>query len=255
MIPNILIYQDYVHNQALLHQSVAGLYGADNVGYADADDILDGLLNPRVGLFIMPGGADLYYAEKLNGAGNALIRAYVENGGTYLGICAGAYYGCRALEWAANESTAAITGARELAFAPVTARGPVYDFIEERDFKKSWLAAVPLAYDDGRTRIESTVCYEGGPVFEESANVTVLARYGSLEGRPPAIIETRVGAGKAVLCSPHLERASLLLEKATYQHRNTAYTRQKDAIAALKAYDTLNRKIWISLLERSMQRP
>ena len=78
-------------------------------------------------MLVMPGGADLPYCRQLNGPGNELIRgaqpccwlnmpsdvgkqsqilthstmsaAYVEDGGSYLGLCAGAYYACSYVEF------------------------------------------------------------------------------------------------------------------------------------------------------------
>lgn len=51
------------------------------------------------GAHIVAGGADLAYCAQLNGAGNAVIRRYVSSGGAYLGLCAGAYYACRRVEF------------------------------------------------------------------------------------------------------------------------------------------------------------
>lgn len=42
---------------------------------------------------VFPGGRDVPYLEALAGAGCARIRRYVEGGGSYLGLCAGAYFG------------------------------------------------------------------------------------------------------------------------------------------------------------------
>ena len=50
-------------------------------------------------LLVMPGGADLPYCHKLDGVGNNQIKKYVAGGGSYLGICAGAYYACRNVEF------------------------------------------------------------------------------------------------------------------------------------------------------------
>ena len=41
--------------------------------------------------FILPGGRDRPYHAAFRGAGNRKIRAFVEKGGTYIGLCAGAY--------------------------------------------------------------------------------------------------------------------------------------------------------------------
>ena len=137
-----LIYEDYVHNHAILSRRLADYFGAHNVALVDAEAIKNGALQ-GASLLVMPGGADLAYCEKLNGEGNALIRQFVENGGAYLGICAGAYYACNAIEWAMGTHQE-IAGPRELAFYPAMASGPVYEFIEEGDIAKCWEGAARL---------------------------------------------------------------------------------------------------------------
>ncbi len=69
---------------------------------------------------IMPGGADLPYCKKLNGAGNAQIKEYVEAGGTYIGFCAGAYYGSHYCEFHKGDTRGyEVLGTRELSFSLV----------------------------------------------------------------------------------------------------------------------------------------
>jgi glutamine amidotransferase-like uncharacterized protein len=221
----VLLYQDYIHNNGVLHAALRGTFGAAE--FCDAADIANGALWDA-DLFVMPGGADLYYCEKLDGAGNAAIRQWVRDGGRYLGICAGAYYACATITWAAGTAQE-ITGPRELGFFPGAATGPVYDFIEDGDIGKSWDGVAPLAVD-GRTRHEF---YAGGPVFgdaEKYDGVRVLARYATLPGAPAAAVACAVGRGRAVLCGPHPEYGLDSLGRTFYNHRNpSAAWRQKTA--------------------------
>ena len=64
-----------------------------------AQQVIEGGWEEETDLFIMPGGRDRLYHAALLGAGNLKIRSFVERGGTYLGLCAGAYYGCRSIEF------------------------------------------------------------------------------------------------------------------------------------------------------------
>lgn len=246
----VLIYQDYIHNNGVLYRALCRQLGGESVSFCDAADIIQGgCLDSRPGLFVMPGGADLYFAEKLNGAGNAALRSYVEGGGTYLGICAGAYYACAALNWAAGTEQD-ITGPRELAFFPGTAVGPVYDLIEDGDIKKSWQAVTELSWDDGVKKIEAPVFYEAGPLFAPEQGTTVLARYSHLPGAPAAIIECRVGQGRAILCSPHPEYTGNDLARRLYRHNNVSPEWTAAVAQALTPYETLSRKIWATLIAR-----
>ncbi|KAK9808667.1 hypothetical protein WJX72_001584 [[Myrmecia] bisecta] len=76
-------------------------------------------------VLVMPGGADLPYCRHLNGKGNALIRGFVEAGGSYLGLCAGAYYACSSIVFEEGTSLE-VRGERELGFFPGIAKGCVY---------------------------------------------------------------------------------------------------------------------------------
>ena len=55
---------------------------------------------------VFPGGRDVPYLEALAGAGCARIRRYVEGGGSYLGLCAGAYFGSAYCEFEKCEADA-----------------------------------------------------------------------------------------------------------------------------------------------------
>lgn len=76
-------------------------------------------------LIVMPGGRDLPYVARLRGVGNQRIKDFVQNGGSYLGLCAGGYYGAAAVEFAKGDPVLEVTGPRELGFFPGVARGPV----------------------------------------------------------------------------------------------------------------------------------
>lgn len=246
----ILIYQDYVHNHGVLFKSLSRHFGAGTVDFIDAQGIIAGGLNAAVDLFVMPGGADLYYVEKLNGAGNRAIRGWVEAGGTYLGICAGAYYACARCDWASKED-GAIVGNRELGFYNGAAIGPVYHFIEDGDFKKSWYGSAMLSYDDGTTSLNMPVLYSGGPVFS-GGRATVLARYAELSGACDAIIEVQVGKGKALLCSPHLESDADALPQAIYQTNNKSHAWQMKTADSLKSQATDLAALRHTIFERAV---
>lgn len=236
---SVLIYQDYVHNNGLLYRALRDYFG--HADYCDAGDIKSGVLNDDVRLFVMPGGADLYYCEKLNGAGNDAIRQYVESGGRYLGICAGAYYACHDIEWAKGTGQD-ICGPRELAFYEGTATGPLYHLMQDID--GSWLGAADIVYDGAAT----AVSYAAGPYFSEPAdNTAVLARYSTGE---PAIIELAVGKGRAILSGLHIERIMPHAEVIFYKHRNASADYEQAIFAKLARHTEGQKKIWNGVLSR-----
>ncbi len=242
---NILIYQDYLHNPGLGHRALNDLRAPDaSVGFCDADDIIGGVLNEGIKILVMPGGADLFYCERLNGAGNAAIKKYVERGGTYFGICAGAYYGCAALDWKNGE----IAGPRELAFFDGCAYGPVHQHYREIPHDGPDYASIPLLCP----WISATpfpVCYAGGPCFSEpgaGSNAKVLARY-DIDGQPAAIIRLNYGAGSVILSGPHIECGPVHMRKAAYQLNGTHAQRIKLA-QILENSEECRLKLWNLLL-------
>lgn len=153
-------------------------------------------------MFVMPGGRDLPYCEKLNGAGTESIKTFVSNGGRYLGICAGAYFACERVEFECGTKNEVI-GNRELKFFSGSAIGsaltPGADSYEREVSAK--LARVSTA---GNGSIE--VYFDGGCFFRgDDPNAEVLSRYLDLPGAPPAAIVCRVGRGKALLSGIHSE--------------------------------------------------
>jgi len=152
-------------------------------------------------LFIMPGGRDLPYHLALKGLGNNQIRRFVENGGTYFGICAGAYYGAERVEFDPGFPLE-VCGKRELAFFKGKAVGPAFGF-GTFDYASNKGARAAKLITGNETFY---AYYNGGCTFEgDFSNCKILASYAALPGCPPAIIECQVGQGKAILSGVHLE--------------------------------------------------
>ncbi|SCU88158.1 Biotin apo-protein ligase-like protein [Cupriavidus necator] len=178
-----------------------------------ADDIRhDASLFDDAVLFVMPGGADLPYCAALNGAPNARIRRFVEQGGVYLGICAGAYYACRELAFHAG-SAGEICGTRELSFVDAIAVGSLPELTGgvAYDGTPRSTAAVEIRTTDRLTAAPVSLYthYHGGCRFDfgqaPGPEAQVLAVYTGIEGNPPAIVSSRVGKGSAILTGVHLE--------------------------------------------------
>ena len=174
-------------------------------------------------LLVIPGGRDLPFCELLNGKGNGEIRDFVYKGGSYLGICAGAYYACRHIEFDKHNPEMCIYGSRELAFCSEVARGPyfhgfTYDsrmgacatsIILQQDIQH-WASKGPVIKDG-----EIKVYFNGGPEFtatEESDDnrSLILANYmepstGLLNGSSRCMIFRRYGHGKVLLSGVHIE--------------------------------------------------
>jgi glutamine amidotransferase-like uncharacterized protein len=193
---NIVIYQDEGVGEFGL-KCLEKFFAADDVWLATAEAVIDGRVLGMADIFVMPGGADLPYCKKLNGLGNDNIRAYVEEGGTYLGICAGAYYGCHDIEYHKGRDDE-ICEKRELKLIDAVAYGslPFKDIYYNGTHHSASVQTI-------NTENGSMVAfYNGGCAFRVKDEAIVLARY---EGGTPAIVGDFVGAGCAILSGIHFE--------------------------------------------------
>lgn len=221
---------------AIYADTGVGIFGLDCLRRFFADDrqILVSADAVRAGgfletcdLFVMPGGADIPYCEKLNGKGTANIRDYVENGGTYLGICAGAYFGCSAIEYHKGRPDE-ICGTRELAFVRGAAVGSLPELAPYYD---ETLHSATIAGGVGPDGRECHALYNGGPTFRISGPETVKMhlRYKDLDS--PALIEGAFGRGRAILSGLHMEvTAEDLL---SYPPEDESEQRKAAALAAI----------------------
>lgn len=178
-------------------------------------------------LFVMPGGRSLPFYASLGEKGNQQIMDFVSQGGCYLGLCAGAYY-------AAEKTLFALDSPLELQlqgplnFFKGNAVGPV--FAADYFAYQSELGARVVSVDYQHTIYP--VYFNGGCYFEFTAsceNTKVLATYA--DNQLPAIIQSRVGLGKAILSGVHPELSL----------SGTAEIKQKEA-------EILRGRLWERLL-------
>lgn len=161
----------------------------------------------------MPGGADLGYCRVLNGVGNKIISQFVWNGGAYLGLCAGGYYGCGRVEFELRNGEMEVVGNRELSFFPGICRGAAFAgfaYASESGARASKLKIEKSALNHIAPE-EFRSYYNGGGIFvnaEEYEGIEVLARYTqglSVTGGEAAVVYCKVGSGRAILTGPHPE--------------------------------------------------
>ena len=165
---------------------------------------------------MLPGGADLGYCKALNGEGNRRILDYLRRGGSYLGFCAGGYYGSARCEFEVGDPLLEVIGRRELSLFPGTCRGAAFKGFDYRSEKGARAVKLRTAKDlfgaDVPQRVTSY--FNGGGVFADAksvgSKVQVLAEY---EDEPEvdgdagraAVVLCKVGQGTALLTGPHPE--------------------------------------------------
>ena len=153
-------------------------------------------------LLVLPGGRDLPYMTSLATATNS-IKSYVKNGGAFLGICAGAYYASRRVEWETG-TRLEVSGDRPLAFFDGVCKGCVYPGFTYDSESGARAVAVEDA-DDAET-MHGMYFNGGGEFIGTPKGATVLAKYAEEEGQGKiAAVRCRVGKGFAILWGTHPE--------------------------------------------------
>ncbi len=155
-------------------------------------------------LIIFPGGRDIPYHEALQGKPNESILRYVQDGGNYLGICAGAYYGAAQLEFEKGMPLEVIT-TRELRFFPGLATGPAYGLglFRYEDESGSRLARIETACGQNLQAYFNGGCCFHSP--DQFSHVHTIGYYCDIPNKPAAIVSCKINAGRAVLSGVHPE--------------------------------------------------
>jgi biotin--protein ligase len=224
----IYVYNDHGTSAASLKHTIYTLKSI-TIGYKieliDAQGILNKPWTKNAILLIIPGGADLPYTQKLNGEGNRIIKKYVENGGNYLGICAGAYYGASFVEFD-KDGSLEVVGERELAFFPNKAIGPI---LAKYNYTTNSGARVALIHINWKPKIKKAipttinVYYNGGGYFKDTnlhKNVNTIGYY-QLENNTllPAILKIKYKKGTVILSAVHFEYSPKLLNNDEYHNK------------------------------------
>jgi biotin--protein ligase len=198
----ILIYNDEGASAVCVNALVDFLSEKNNVACVSGNQLQQDDWIKQTKTLIMPGGRSMPFYEKLSSAGNKNIRQFVEQGGTYIGICAGAYYACTETIFAKGLPLELILPG-ELHFFSGRAIGPVF---ADEDF----------AYHSEKGARVVAVCWKNGEIFSSYFNggcyfeptddgVEILSHY--IHNNLPAVIRCKVGQGQAILSGIHPELA------------------------------------------------
>ncbi|XP_033745184.1 biotin--protein ligase-like [Pecten maximus] len=222
-------------------------------------DIIQGNWTSTAAAFIMPGGFDRGFIDALGDSGATVIRDYVRNGGSYLGLGAGSYYACDNIEFDRGGPNEVI-GDRPLKFFPGSGIGPAYGPFSYEDERGARAAAVDFYQKSEPGSISSKIYFNGGNLFvphskessklgnDTSSGVSMetfesLGIYSGLPSQPLAIVKCKVGTGVAVLSGVQLEFRSSDLDGSN------PYL--KDIKKELESYDVTNNKLWCSALQEN----
>lgn len=201
----ILVYYDLGTNEqstgAIITQLKQG-YPQMKIETVSAETLRKTAWEDQCAALVMGGGVCSIWEHSLKEKGMRRIRNFVQNGGKYLGICAGAYFAASTSVFSLLEQPV-IEKRRPLQFYPGIASGPIFPTFDHLSPQAALAARIDLVAQSG-------LCYyQGGCYFnitEDSWNTKVIGKYASpFDGA--AIISCKVGSGTAVLCGPHPEFA------------------------------------------------
>ncbi|KIR32592.1 biotin-[acetyl-CoA-carboxylase] ligase [Cryptococcus deuterogattii MMRL2647] len=180
---------------------------------AAPDLLADQPWEPSCALLVVPGGRDIPYVDELTDKRQVThrIREYVQHGGRFLGICAGAYFASAEVSFDVGGGME-VTGKRDLAFFPGPSRGPVFQGFQYASESGSRAVVLNL-YESSKLTTLNHIYYNGGGHFVFSSppppNVQVLARFQETSSDPSeqlvAAVFTQTGKGRTILSSVHPE--------------------------------------------------
>lgn len=178
----------------------------------DPDDIRAGKLE-RYDVLIIPGGNSIEQGSTLGNAGRQKIRKFVESGGGYVGICAGANLATTTHDWSLKLVNAqSMTGTRY-----VPGHG-----MQKASFRGWGTVGVELTRNGqeifGYLPYTAQMEYTGGPILSPANEYPLpdyiclgrfhseVWKYAFQKGTmiySPAIVAARYGQGTIILFSPH----------------------------------------------------
>lgn len=210
----------------------------------DAAGLKEKSWEKETALVVFPGGRDVYYHAALDGKGTDKIRTFVAEGGTYLGICAGAYFAATSIEFEKGGSLE-VCDKRSLMLYPGTAEGPAYGKNKYRYDGLQGIEAAHIAWKE-KSRFHSY--FNGGCRFLNAnnyPNVKILGSYLELEGDPAAVVLCHVGKGLAILSGVHLEYSAAML------HRNNPYIER--VLPLLEKGEASRKSVFREILSECLQ--
>ncbi|XP_076450062.1 uncharacterized protein TC_0305-like isoform X2 [Babylonia areolata] len=191
------------------------------------DDIIEGQWRDKCAAIVFGGGYADGFVRALGGQGARRIKDYVSNGGTYVGVCAGAYLASQLVVFQ-QKGQPGMLRKRPLKFFPGKCVGPVDSDYHPAHPPHLHHPLHPVSFILGRRDVTGgcdviglpyvitvNAYVHGGGVFlphgrwsDFGSAVNVLAYYESEGKESAAVVVCQVGRGVAVLSSPHLEMTS-----------------------------------------------
>ena len=170
----------------------------------DADGIRAGLSGYHVVIFT--GGSGSRQASTIGLAGREQVRRFVEAGGGYVGICAGAYLACDGFSWSVHVLDAKTPSS-------LWERGHADLEIETAEQGRALLgfpAAAKVIYHNGPviTPANNDAIPDYEPLALFRSEVSKTPKHAGLQINTPAMVRGTFGKGRVLVSSPHPEQTA-----------------------------------------------
>lgn len=170
-------------------------------GLVDENHIIDPELLNNYEIIVLPGGGAADYRYEISNHDS--VRSFVENGGLFVGFCAGAYYAADIFSWQGTEYDYPLEIFSGSSIGPLSGQ---INWGEQALLKLNPDHPANESFD-----LELDIYYFDGPYFKPHDNgeevnagiIEVLAYYDV--NNQPAVIAGRFGKGGYLLFGPHPE--------------------------------------------------
>jgi biotin--protein ligase len=248
MTQNILIYNGPGTSSILsLMLSLQSMFSNYNVYGVNSSVIQGTEWTTKTALLIIPGGQDKPYVKDIGPIGTENIQKYVEQGGSYLGLCAGSYFASARVEFEVGREGYQVLEDRSLALTDKMSVGSVapnftYGSLKGADARMvRWLNHTSEMY----------LYVNGGGKFvdykSETQKSKTIVEYSD---GSPAIILSFYGKGKAILSGPHFEVSVSELGQlmSVLKPTNPSYIQLAQILPFLEKSEQDRRKLFTVLL-------
>lgn len=251
---HILVYNDTGIAASEVKQALAKAFYAAAISETNSLLIKQaGALNEDTLALILPGiiGDNSPYNDQLTEETHKAIRKYVEDGGVYVGICAGAYYASNRITYHPPWMNTGKTRKPGLNLFNGAAKGPIsrlakHSYAEGRE--DCTLTTISFNTASG-VRKTTGVAYGNGPMLfpDDTKNLEIIARYEEVAGQPIAIAARKIGKGLALFVGvlPYISPMDM---KLSSDNRDVFVFNE-----ALKQHEKGAKEVWNLVVNRIKQ--
>ncbi|MCV6599827.1 MAG: BPL-N domain-containing protein [Alphaproteobacteria bacterium] len=179
----------------------------------------DALKNEKPDVLFMPGGNATKYSKDLKGESIQKIRDFVQDGGIFQGICAGAYFASELFYYENPKTGNKIELSSEqdevLGVNYVMATSEPHEHLKEAKIKDG--CQVKVKYDNNRKDKFVQVYYNRGPYLTNLKDgINPKGIYADIYEGEVAVAENNYGRGKVVVSGVHPEFKASQLENVPF---------------------------------------